>query len=297
MRRLNPATLCTIAVVACASLFILSRLQPDLIFANTTPAGGDMGAHVWAPAFMRDNLLQHFRLTGWSQDWYAGFPAFFFYFPLPSLLIVILDVLLPYGIAFKLVTVLGLVAMPPAAWLFGKLSGLRPPAPACLAVLMVPFVFERSYTIYGGNIASTLAGEFSFSISFALALAFLGVFARGLETGRHRGLAAVLLAATGLCHFIPTFYAIAGVLVLLAMRFNRKSFRFAVPVSVAAAMLGRLLVAPVLHAAAVHHRYGLGAAHAVPGQPPARRACTCRSSWVRSARRRRWCCGDAPGSS
>ena len=47
-----------------------------------------MGAHVWAPAYLRDHLLPHGRITGWTPDWYAGFPALVFYFPLPSLLIV-----------------------------------------------------------------------------------------------------------------------------------------------------------------------------------------------------------------
>src|SRR3546814_17122668 len=51
-----------------------------------------MGAHVWGPAFLRDNLLPELRLSGWTPDWYAGFPAYQFYMVLPSLLIVALDV-------------------------------------------------------------------------------------------------------------------------------------------------------------------------------------------------------------
>ena len=63
-----------------------------------------MGAHVWTPAFLRDHLLPHGRLTGWAPDWYGGFPALTFYFPLPSLMIVLADLVLPYNVAFKLVT-------------------------------------------------------------------------------------------------------------------------------------------------------------------------------------------------
>ena len=70
------------------------------------------------------------------------------------------------------------------------------------------FLFDRNFTIYGGNIASTLAGEFAFSISLSLALLYLGVVIRGLRTGQHRALAAVLLALTGLCHLIPAFFAL-----------------------------------------------------------------------------------------
>ena len=47
-----------------------------------------MGAHVWGPDYLRDHLLPNGRLTGWAPDWYAGFPAYHFYFPLPALMVV-----------------------------------------------------------------------------------------------------------------------------------------------------------------------------------------------------------------
>ncbi|MEA2922783.1 MAG: hypothetical protein QOF07_2748, partial [Bradyrhizobium sp.] len=211
---LSTATIISIFVVAGAAAYIFWQLRPDLLLANTTPAGGDMGAHVWGPNFLKHHLLPHGRITGWAPDWYAGFPFLTFYFPLPSLLIALLSYLLPYGIAFKLVSVSGLIALPVAAYLFGRLSGMRFPGPALLAVATVPFVFDRGWTIYGGNVASTLAGEFSFTISLALGLVFLGVLARGLDTGRHRAVAAVLLAATALSHILPTIFVVVGAVVL-----------------------------------------------------------------------------------
>ena len=218
MRRPSLSSAATLVAVGGAALFVFVQLQPGLLFTATTPNGGDMGAHVWGPAFMRDHLLPHWRITGWAPDWYAGFAFPAFYFPLPSLLIVALDAVLAYEVAFKLVSVAGLVSLPVAAWAFGRLAGLRAPGPACLAVATVPFLFDRTFSIYGGNIASTLAGEFSYSISLSLALVFLGVLARGLDTGRHRALAAALLALTLLSHVVPTFFAIAGAVVLVVLR-------------------------------------------------------------------------------
>lgn len=237
LSRPSAAGLVTFGVVGAAVAFIFLQLQPSLIFRDTTPAGGDMGAHVWGPAFMRDHLLPHGRLTGWAPDWYAGFAFPSFYFPLPTLLIVIGDVLLPYNIAFKLVSVLGMLGLPVAAWAFGRLAGLKAPGPVCLAVATVPFLFERSFTIYGGNIPSTLAGEFAFSISLSLALVFLGVVARGLDTGRHRALAAGLLAVTLLCHVIPTFFAIAGAVVITLLRPDRRRLTYTVTVGVVSGLL------------------------------------------------------------
>ena len=80
------------AVVLGATLILLSIVHPNLIFRNNTPTGGDMGAHVWGPAFLRDVLLPQWQLTGWSMDWYAGLPTYRFYMVIPALAIVFFDV-------------------------------------------------------------------------------------------------------------------------------------------------------------------------------------------------------------
>ncbi|MGI8793891.1 MAG: 6-pyruvoyl-tetrahydropterin synthase-related protein, partial [Acidimicrobiales bacterium] len=247
MRRPSLTAVVSTVTVAGAALFVLAQLQPGLIVANTTPAGGDMGAHVWGPAFLRDHVLPHLRLTGWTPDWYAGFPAYHFYFPLPNLVIVLLDVVMPYGVAFKLVAVSGIVGMPVAAWAFGRLSGLPFPTPELLALAVIPFVFDRFHTIWGGNAASTLAGEYSFSIALSLALVFLGVFAHSLETGRHSGTAAVLLAMTGLSHLLPTAFAVAGAgALVLLYRPSWARTRIAVAVGGIGFLLSACWVVPFL---------------------------------------------------
>ncbi|MGH9275218.1 MAG: hypothetical protein ACRDZU_11285, partial [Acidimicrobiales bacterium] len=251
-------------VLAICTVFVFANLHPGQVLSSSVPAGGDMGAHVWGPAFLRDHLLPELRLSGWTPDWYAGFPAYQFYMVVPSLLIVALDVgifggwtmvvplaagaalatlawrsgpgwrrrllltaavavavlgvELPYGAAFKLVTICGLLTLPLAAYAFGRLADLPFPGPALLAVATLPYLFDRNFTIYGGNVASTLAGEFAFSISLSLCVLYLGVVVRGLRTGRHRALAGVLLALCGLCHLIPAFYALAGTAVIVVLR-------------------------------------------------------------------------------
>ncbi|MGD9798910.1 MAG: hypothetical protein AB7V15_12440, partial [Acidimicrobiia bacterium] len=215
LRRRPLETWVTFALVAGSVLFVWTALFPDLLLADTTPNGGDLGAHVWAPAFLRDELLPRWRLSGWAPDWYAGFPAYHFYMVVPSLLIVALDAAgLPYNIAFKLVSVSGLLALPVCAWAMARLARQAFPVPAAMAVAATAFVFDRSYTIYGGNALSTLAGEFAFSISLCFALLFLGVVARGLDTGRHRAWGAVLLALCVTCHLIPAVFALLGAAVL-----------------------------------------------------------------------------------
>jgi hypothetical protein len=283
------------AVVAACVLFVFWQLQPSLLLRNTTPAGGDMGAHVWGPAYLRDQLLPNLQLAGWTPDWYAGFPAYQFYMVVPSLAIVLLGaglhgplaavpaliatglvvlaaqrrddvrvrnaaivgavvagsmVGLPYGVAFKLVSVSGLLTLPVATYAFGRLAGFRFPTPAVLAAATLPFLFYRGFTIYGGNIASTLAGEFAFSMSLSLAMVYLGVVTRGLQTGRYRGWAAVLLALTGLCHLIVAFWALGATAVAVMIRFNRSRAPWEPCVALiaigAAFGLNALLVGPML---------------------------------------------------
>ena len=227
VRSIAPQQVATFVLVTVSTVFVAWNVQPDLWFDNTTPTGGDMGAHVWSPAYLRDVLLPEFRLTGWSPDWYAGFPAFTFYMVIPSLLIVMVNVglggpfwvpvlaagalgtslvlarnrigttpardatlvavaavgfivIVPvdYGAAMKLIVVAGMVTLPIAAWSMGKLGGLAFPGPGLMAVATIPFLFDRSFNIYGGNLLSTMAGEFANSLGLTFAVVFFGVAAR-----------------------------------------------------------------------------------------------------------------------
>ena len=110
-------------------------------------------------------LLPGLHLTGWDPGWYDGYPIYTFYFVLPDALIALGSHLIPYGIAFKWATVLGSVLLPVAAWACGRLFRLRPPGPAALAAATLPFLFDYTFTIYGGNLFSTLAGEYAYSLS------------------------------------------------------------------------------------------------------------------------------------
>ncbi len=237
--RLTPEAVVTFLVVGACVAFVFWQLEPSQMFRDTTPAGGDMGAHVWLPAYLERVLIPHGQIFGWSMDWYAGFPVPSFYFPLPMYAIALAGYVIPYDIAFKLVTASGLIALPVACWAFGRLARIRFPGPACLAVASVPFLFGREFTIYGGNIASTMAGEFSFAISLSLAIVFCGLVARGLRTGRGRILAAVVLAACGLSHVLPLFFAIVGSLVLLALEHSVRRLVWLATVGI----VGGLLVA------------------------------------------------------
>lgn len=62
-----------VAVIVATAL-VLRTLQPSELFGDATPTGGDMGSHVWGPRYLIDHLLPNLRLSGWTPDWYGGFP-------------------------------------------------------------------------------------------------------------------------------------------------------------------------------------------------------------------------------
>ncbi len=225
-----------LAIVATCCIFVFVELGPKLVLRNTTITGGDTGAHVWFPDFLIDHFLP-WRVTGWSKDFYAGFPAGQFYFPFPAVLIAVLDLFLPYNIAFKLVTAFGPVLLPIGAYEFAR--GIRVPRPAAplFAVAATAFMFFKEggdstmtfdFRIMGGTLASTLAGEYSFMIALAMSLLFLGTLARALDRRGPLWLPAVFLALTVSSHVVVALFAVVGAVVIwLIQRPMRNATRVA----------------------------------------------------------------------
>ena len=79
-------------------------------------------------------------------------------------------------------------------------------------------MFESAFTILGGNLFSTMAGEFAFSISLSLAIAYLAVLFKGMRTGREKALGAVLFALVFLCHVIPWMFIVGATLLMIFVR-------------------------------------------------------------------------------
>ena len=136
------------AGIGIATVAVLIVMNPALLLTANTPSGGDMGAHVLVPAYLRDTLLPEGRILGWSNSWFAGFPVFYFYFPLPSLVTVLLDFVLPYGVAFKIVTVMGLLALPPSIYFHARAMTLGRHVSLIAAGTAAVFAFLESYKVF-----------------------------------------------------------------------------------------------------------------------------------------------------
>jgi hypothetical protein len=206
----------TVAAFAAIYLVLVRVLHLNLILSHTTAAGGDMGSHHYVADFLREHLLPRGKVTGWATGWFAGIPMLTFYFPLPYVSIAALSPLLGSQVAFKLVTASGLLLLPLTCWGAFRVLRLPEPAPLLAAVASVPFLFMTSFTIYGGNIASTMAGEFPFALSFALLPLALALLYRVVEEGgRGWRVTSLVVAALVLSHILTTIVLVLGATMLL----------------------------------------------------------------------------------
>lgn len=230
-------------VLGFCTLLLVLGVRIDLILQNNTPTGGDNGAHIWTPDYAKRELLQQFRVTGWSNDWYSGVSTLGFYFPLPAWLIVALSFVLPYGISFKIVTVLGIVSLPALCYRLGRRAQIGFVNAYALGLAALPFLLLRHYKILGGNILSTMAGEYSFSIGLSLTVLYMGLVVHLMRTGEGQLRTALALSAAGVSHFIPTMFGVFFTLGLLAFGRQKGRSKRQVQDVMTSAVLGALLAA------------------------------------------------------
>ena len=89
-----------------AMLLFLADL-PDVL-RNTLPRSGDISAHMYNVDYLNRVLLPEGRLTGWSPDWFTGFPAYHFYFVFPALIVIALMGSVPAWLAMGMLLLSGL---------------------------------------------------------------------------------------------------------------------------------------------------------------------------------------------
>ncbi|HUG54432.1 MAG TPA: 6-pyruvoyl-tetrahydropterin synthase-related protein [Vicinamibacteria bacterium] len=216
--RLPLADVLTAVSVLAVWGLLASFFPPSLLLLDTMTAGGDTPSFHHPIAYLRDVLVPAGFPRGWNPGNFGGYAPYQFYFLPPSLAVTGLSTLMPFNVAFKLVTVTGIFLLPLATALCVRLLGYPFPIPALGAAASLLFLFNQGNSMWGGNIPSTLAGEFSFSISFALAALFLGLVFHAVQRDRGRRPLAALLALVGLCHPLPFLTAAAGSLYFLLDR-------------------------------------------------------------------------------
>ena len=187
--------------------FLIKTIPWNLIFSPTTISGGDTGSHNYVAWYSHEIFP---KLKWWSPDWYAGFPFLYFYPPLLYYLNDILSFAIPLNISFKIITLLGTLLLPLAIYLCLYFLDFQFPIPSLGAILSLGYLFLEKFSIYGGNIPSTLAGEFSYSFGFALFFIFIGLLFKDWKKQKLSLITIIILALMVLVH---PFSVIAAILV------------------------------------------------------------------------------------
>lgn len=204
-----------LALLGAVYAVLLSRFDLRLLLADTMLTGGDSASWLQPLETLRDEYLPRLRLFGYSHSNFFGYLEGQHYFPLPFLVPALLGYVIPLTIALKLATMAGALALPLTCFL-----GLRSfTKDAWIGVAgagaSLLFLFNESYTMFGGNFLSTFAGEFAYSWAIALLPLFIASAWRDHAEGGWSPRSGLLLGAIGLCHFfvfmvaffLPFFFA------------------------------------------------------------------------------------------
>ena len=185
--------------VALGSLLLIF-MRVELVFSDLLPTGGDMGAHIVPTKFFVTELFNNFKLSGWSQDWFSGYPVYYFYFPLPPIMTSFLNFLFPFSISFKTMVLISQVLLVVSIEMLMRKNSKEFSFYGFGVGLL--YLLTESFTIFGGNLASSLAGQYSFTYSVAFANLSLFYLIKSKQKYSTE-IAALLIGLTVLSHLIP----------------------------------------------------------------------------------------------
>lgn len=233
--------------LAAILLILVDYLRPSLLFLPTIAAGGDTPSHYPTAVWFYEQLLPRLRLQGWYPGAYAGQPLLLYYFPFAFLVMAALAPLTGMAVAFKLGTVLGIFLLPFLVYASARLMGFRFPAPLLAAASSLVFLFLEDNPIWGGTIASTLTGEFSYTYGIGLAILFLGVTYWAYSRGKGPWLPAAVLAATAMAHGYAVLWAgLSATYFLYAARRPLRTLGWLASLALVAFCLAGVLLLPLL---------------------------------------------------
>ncbi len=191
-------------------VLLLTRFDLKLLFSDTILTGGDSASWYQVLSTLKNDFLPKGRLFGFSQANFFGYLEGQHYFILPFLSAAFLGLAVPLTVALKIATVAGGFALP--ATMFAAATSItgRKRAGALAAATSLLFLFNESYTIFGGNWLSTFAGEFCFSWAIAILPLFVASVIADMGDRKRKGiLSGLLLGLIGLSHFfvfMPAFF-------------------------------------------------------------------------------------------
>ena len=198
-------------------LLIFMKIDVKLLFSDTIITGGDTASWYQSAKSLKEIFIPNGRLFGWTMANFFGYNELQYYFTIPFLISAILSLVMPLTVALKITTLAGILTLPIAFYYTANKLAKNLWISLSASFLSLVFLFNESYTMFGGNFLSTFAGEFSYSISLSIFVFFLGACYEAFQKGKSPIIPGILLGLTGLSHlfvymvafFVPFFFIFA----------------------------------------------------------------------------------------
>ena len=199
-----PACLVDVLFVLGSAALVAATLGVRFLNSTNWPTGGDTASHILYAWLYASDLLFSGKVLPWIPEVFGGLPFLSYYFPLPFIIISLLSRLLEFGPAFKWGAFLAQMLLPGAVFIASRRwLVLSWPAALLGALGALAFLLHEQNSIWGGNLLSTLAGEFAYSYGICLSVVTMIAWLRAVHLGRGWVIPALLEAATGFSHGFP----------------------------------------------------------------------------------------------
>ncbi len=201
MKNYSPAWFIDLGLSLCASFTLATIVPWGLVMAHTVLTGGDNPAHSVLVQAIGESFFSHLSLIHYCYKFWGGFELFQFYFVLPYWVAAVLAKVVYPAVAFKLVTLAGILCLPFCFYWMSFFIGLSRPVRFLASVLSIGFLFTESHTMWGGNIYSALAGEIGHAWGFCFFVLAFGKLVQSHDERRFSKLALVFSILGTMCHF------------------------------------------------------------------------------------------------
>lgn len=187
------------AILSTLALFI--SYLPQEIWNSNPATGGDTGSHFWPLYTLVKQGLPHWQVRVWNPGNLGGEPHLTHYFPLPYFVMAFLSLFMPLGRAFNLGTILPMALLPICVYFCFRGLKARFPIPLLALIASLSFLYNESFSMWGGNTLSTMAGQFAHVYALDFFLLSLGVLNLELTARRWPLWSGILFSFVLLSHF------------------------------------------------------------------------------------------------
>lgn len=203
----------------------LELLSPNPI------AGGDNPSHPVLMQSLSEAFFGHLSVVHYSYRMWGGFELFQFYFPFPYFLAALLSVVVNSNIAFKLITILGIIFLPMSFARLAKCLNMNAMSQIVASLLCLSFLYTEAHVMWGGNIFSGLAGMIANAWAFFFVVMTFGSLIRA-RAQRKSSLSAIIWGVLAISsHFYATLmifeifmlFAIDDLVLLLRKKVHLKN--------------------------------------------------------------------------